>query len=122
MADPRVPDHAPASLMAAPPDLAPQRRPRDRRLLSAFLVNATPVDLRIAGRTLLPAALVGAAAGVISAIFFAALELVERLLLSGLAGYLPVRARGETFLESYEPSSFRPWVLIFLPAAGALLG
>src|SRR5512147_998774 len=108
------------SAMDAPPlgQKKPRRAP-DPTVLFAFLTSAAPIDLRIVGRTLLHAALVGAGAGFISVAFFAALELVERLLLSGLAGYLPARARGETFLEGFEPGSFRPWALIFLPAIGA---
>jgi CIC family chloride channel protein len=101
--------------------MKPPERERNRRLLSALLATATPIDLRIVGRTLLHAALVGAAAGVISAVFFAALEIVERLVLGSLAGYMPIRARGETFLEGHEAGVFRPWLLLFLPAAGALL-
>src|SRR5688572_28515193 len=107
---------------APPPGSEPPKRSGDRRLLATLLASAAPIDLRIVGRTLLHAALVGAAAGLVSAMFFGALEIAERLILSGLVGYLPMRAAGETFLSDYEPGAFRPWLLIFLPAAGALVG
>lgn len=52
--------------------------PREGRgLLAAFIPQASPLDLRILGRTLLHAAVVGAAAGLIGALFFAAPELVQ---------------------------------------------
>jgi CIC family chloride channel protein len=63
------------------PDAPPPRGLRARRLFPAILAAAAPIDLRIVGRTLLHAALVGAAAGIIGALFFAALEMFERLLL-----------------------------------------
>ena len=84
------------------------------------LAAAAPIDLRIVGRTLLHAALVGAGAGIVGALFFAALELVERLLLGSLAGYEPLRASGEKFLTGHQPGLFRPYLLLFLPALGAL--
>jgi CIC family chloride channel protein len=99
----------------------PPPRPRTS-LLAALLPEAAPLDLRILGRTLLQAALVGAAAGLIGAGFFAALELVQRLLLELVAGYRPLRAVGETFLAPAPPIPFRPWLLFLLPGAGALLG
>ncbi|HZF53785.1 MAG TPA: chloride channel protein [Polyangiaceae bacterium] len=107
-------------MAAASPDLPPQRGLRARRLFPALLAAAAPIDLRIVGRTLLHAALVGAGAGVVGALFFAALELVERLLLGSLAGYEPLRAAGEKFLTGHQPGLFRPYLLLFLPALGAL--
>lgn len=105
---------------------APGPRPQGprpgRTFLPAFLASGNaPIDLRIVGRTLLHAAIVGGAAGVVGATFFAALELVERLVLGTLAGYLTLRAAGETFLASHHPGQFRPWLLLFLPGIGALL-
>ena len=53
------------------------------------------------------------------AAFFAALELVQRLLLEDLGGYRPLRASGETFLpEIGHVAHFRPWLLVLLPAVG----
>jgi CIC family chloride channel protein len=82
--------------------------------------SAAPLDLRILGRTLLHAALVGLLAGVLGAAFFAALEVAQRVLLEGLAGYVPLRAKGETFLPERGASAFRPWLLVLLPALGGL--
>jgi CIC family chloride channel protein len=92
-----------------------------RGLLAAILPQAAPVDLRLIGQTLLRAALVGAAAGLIGAGFFAGLEVVQRVLLELLAGYRPLRAYGETFLGPAPDTPFRPALLLFLPALGALL-
>ncbi|HEX3902523.1 MAG TPA: chloride channel protein [Polyangia bacterium] len=92
-----------------------------RELLTSILREATPQDLRIVGRTLTHAAIVGAAAGLMGAAFFATLELVQRLVLEDLGGYRPLRASGETFLpELGHVAHFRPWLLVLLPAAGAL--
>ena len=75
-----------------------------RELLTTILREAAPADLRIVGRMLLHAAIVGVAAGLMGAAFFAALELVQRLVLEDLGGYRPLRAHGETFLpEIGEP-------------------
>jgi CIC family chloride channel protein len=93
----------------------------DRQFLSTILKEATPPDLRIVGRTLVHAALVGVAAGLIGAAFFAGLELVQRLVLEDLGGYRPLRAHGETFLpELASVRVFRPWLLVIMPAVGAL--
>jgi CIC family chloride channel protein len=95
---------------------------RARKALRGFIPDAaSSVDLTIVGRTLLHAALVGAAAGLVGAAFFAGLEYVQRLLLEDLGGYHPLRAAGENFLgESTRPHVFRPWLLVLLPAVGAL--
>ncbi len=99
------------------------RRVVKREFLTSILRDAAPVDLRIVGRTLLHAALVGAAAGLMGAAFFAGLEFVQRLLLEDLGGYHTLRAHGETFLpEPAEGHLFRPWLLVVLPAIGALAG
>jgi CIC family chloride channel protein len=92
-----------------------------REFLTTILQEATPVDLRIVGRTLLHAALVGLAAGLMGAAFFAALELVQRLVLELFAGYRVLRASGETFVPELDAGHpFRWWLLLFLPALGAL--
>jgi CIC family chloride channel protein len=92
-----------------------------REFLTTLLKEATPVDLRIVGRTLLHAALVGVVAGLMGAAFFAALELVQGLFLELLAGYRVLRASGETFIPELDSAHpFRWWMLLFLPALGAL--
>jgi chloride channel protein, CIC family len=75
------------------------------------------------GRTLYHATMLGVAAGLMGAAFFATLEFVQRLLLEDLGGYRPLRASGETFMhELGHVSHFRPWLVALLPAAGALIG
>src|SRR6266542_3340766 len=49
--------------------------------------------LRLVGRVLLHAAVVGVAAGIVGAALFAGLEAAQRLVLEGLAGFSPLRAR-----------------------------
>ena len=92
-----------------------------RELLTTILKEATPPDLRVVGRSLFHAAIVGVAAGLMGAAFFATLEVVQRLVLEDLGGYRPLRASGETFLpELTHIVHFRPWLLALLPALGAL--
>ena len=88
----------------------------------AFLMSAesAPLDLRIVGRTLLHAAAVGVAAGLAGAAFFAGLEYFTRFVLDDLAGYIPLRADGETFAASSVSHPFHPWLLAVLPALGGL--
>ncbi len=99
------------------------RRVASREFLTTILRDATPPELRLVGRTLTHAAIVGVAAGLMGAGFFAMLELVQRLLLEDLGGYRPLRASGETFLpEIGHLGHFRPWLVALLPALGALVG
>ncbi len=92
-----------------------------RDLLTTILKEAAPADLRIVGRMLFHAAIVGVAAGLMGAAFFAALEVVQRLILEDLGGYRPLRAHGETFLpEIANLGRFKPWLLAIVPAVGAL--
>jgi len=94
----------------------------NREFLATVLREAAAVDLRLAGRTLLHAAVVGLLAGLMGAAFFAGLEGLQQLVLEGLAGYHPLRAHGETFLADLRGIPFRPWLLVLLPALGALAG
>lgn len=103
-----------------PGPLAPSR---PRAALSALFAQRSPLDLRIVGRTLLHAAIIGAAAGVVAVLFFGGLELVESFLLGRLVGYTRLRAHGETVLGAEPvPEVFRPWLLLIIPGVGALLG
>jgi CIC family chloride channel protein len=88
--------------------------------LPALLADNAALDFRIVGRTLLHAAAVGVAAGVAGALLFGGLELFQRVLLEGVAGYTPLRADGETIAASAEVHEFRPWILVLLPALGGL--
>jgi CIC family chloride channel protein len=93
---------------------------RNRALLPMVFAETAPLDFRYVGRTLLHAAAVGIACGLFGAAFFGALELVQRVLLEELAGYDVLRAAGETFAAHGGPRTFRPWLLLFLPALGGL--
>jgi CIC family chloride channel protein len=95
-------------------------RARGRGLLPTLFAENAPLDLRIVGRTLLHAAMVGLAAGLFGSAFFAGLESVQRVLLERLAGYVPLRAHGEGFVVAEEVHAFRPWLLVILPALGGL--
>jgi chloride channel protein, CIC family len=94
---------------------------RARTYLPILFADGSPLDLRILGRMLWRAALVGAAAGIIGAAFFAAAEYLQWLLLDRLAGYSVLRAHGETFAAGETAESFRPWLLCLLPAVGGLV-
>ena len=88
------------------------------KLSSAFGFAAPPLDLRLVGRTLLHAALVGLAAGLVGAAFFAALEYTQSLLLEGLGGYSPLRANGERLLAEKTSLVLHPLVVVLLPGIG----
>ncbi len=96
---------------------------RKRRTLGRLLQTAgSPIEFQILGRMLLQAALVGAAAGLLGSLFFAGVEALQRVVLESWTGYVPLRAGGEEILgEMKSPSPFRPWLLLVVPAAGALL-
>lgn len=83
------------------------------------LIDRTPVDLRIVGRTLLHAIVVGLAAGLLGVAFVRALDGLQYLLLEQLVGYTPLRASGE---EAHATvAAFRWWLVIPLLFAGGLL-
>ena len=91
-----------------------------RRPSLLMLADSAPLDLRIVGRTLLHAAAVGVVAGLAGAAFFAGLEYFTRAMLEELAGYIPLRADGETFAAGGGFHTFRPWLLVILPGLGGL--
>ncbi len=95
--------------------------PQSRKgLLRIPALARAPVDLRILGRMFLHAAIVGAAAGLIGALFFYGLEWTQHVVLERLAGYVPLRALGEHASDRGEAHTFRPWLLVILPGLGAL--
>lgn len=89
-------------------------------LLPSALAGAAPLDLRIVGRVVFHAAVVGVAAGLMGAAFFAALEYAQHWLLERCTGYVPLRAHGEFFHTQSSSYGFRPWLLVLLPALGGL--
>ncbi len=88
---------------------------------AALGIVTPPVDLRLLGRTLLHAALVGVGAGLVGAAFFAGLEYTQDLLLGHLGGYAPLRAHGERLVSEGHAMILRPIVVMLLPPVGALL-
>ena len=78
--------------------MSDQGRRRNSGLFALLRSQSAPLDLQIVGRTLFHALIVGAAAGVVGAGFFAALEYLQRVLLEDLAGYHILRAHGELFV------------------------
>lgn len=94
-----------------------------RRLMATFerdVAARAPLTLQLLGRVLLHAAAVGAAVGFVSVVFVHGLELVQHLVLERLAGYMPLRAAGEIAIVDGDRTPFRPWMLVFIPAIGAL--
>lgn len=93
---------------------------------SSFLrlrqVTLPQLEFKILGRILLQAALVGLMCGLAGSLFFAALEVVQRIVLENFAGYLPLRAYGEKLVSEESTTPFRPWLLWILPGVGALVG
>ena len=89
-------------------------------LTRAVLAARSPIPMQLLGRALLRAALVGVAAGVIGSLFFAGVELVQRLVLERLCGYVPLRAAGERITSDVAVTPFRPWLVCLMPAVGAL--
>jgi CIC family chloride channel protein len=103
----------------------PLSQPALRRLtalLEAGLINRAPLTLQLLSRFLLHAAAVGAAVGLMSLLFMQGLDLTQHYVLERLAGYHPLRAKGEGEHVSATITAFRPWLLWILPAVGALLG
>jgi len=102
-------------------DLSVSPRRAGRAVLALLGSEGPPLEMQMLGRTLLHAVLVGVAAGIAGAAFFAALEYVQRFLLEDLAGYRFLRAHGETFAASPNAAPFRWWLVALLPAVGGLL-
>jgi len=86
----------------------------------SLLTEESPLELRLLGRALLHAGAVGVIAGLAGAALFASLEFGQRLLLGQLAGFEPLRARGESFFGTAPVGALRPLLLVLLPALGGL--
>lgn len=93
-----------------------------RGLMAVLAPADQPLELQIAGRTLLHAALVGLGAGIVGCAFFAGAELLQNVLLEQASGYEPLRAQGERVWGATAGSEFRWWLLAIIPALGALAG
>ncbi len=125
MSEPREPDDGvpdaavdePSGLSAA---AGAMLRPV-KNLIAFVTTSEPPLELQIVGRTLLHAALVGLGAGAIACLFFYGSELLQYLLLERAAGYEPLRAQGEKVIGEAGAGAFRWWLLLFIPALGALV-
>lgn len=100
----------------------PEKPGSSWRSLRLPVFERTPLELRMVGRTLLHASIVGAAAGILGALFFYGLELAQYWALERATGFVPLRAHGERAAELAVETPFRPWLLWIVPAIGALLG
>jgi CIC family chloride channel protein len=93
-----------------------------RNLVGLIAPADQPLELQIVGRTLLHSALVGLGAGILGCAFFAGAELLQNLLLEQMAGYEPLRAHGERVWGAAPSSAHHWWLLMIIPAIGALGG
>ena len=93
---------------------------RHRAIPRLLLKQAERLDLGVVGRSLFDGVLLGLAAGMAGAAMFAGFEYSQRGVLEELAGYVPLRADGETFAAGEGAHTFRPWLLLVLPALGGL--
>jgi CIC family chloride channel protein len=109
--------------MRHPRDLAPfiwRVIARTPAWLSGLLrPSVGQLELRLLGRTLILAAVVGIFGGLVGASFVWALDKAQALLLDQWAGAGMLRAQGEPAAVSGEV--LRVWLLALLPAAGGLL-
>ncbi len=95
---------------------------RPSALFSPFLRSVRSADMRLAGRTVFHAMIVGAAVGVVACGFFALLQLADHAFLEGLAGYHQLRPAGEHGFDlGLARSKLLPAVLLILPALGGLV-
>lgn len=93
-----------------------------RKVVALINPAEQPLELQIAGRTLLHAALVGLGAGILACAFFACAELCQNVLLERFAAYEPLRAHGERVWGAAATGHLRLWLLVVIPAVGALIG
>lgn len=92
-----------------------------RNLVALLTPGEQPLELQIVGRTLFHAALVGLGGGILGCLFFAGSELLQNLLLEKVAGYEPLRAHGEKVFAATHGDNLHLWLLLLIPAAGALV-
>jgi chloride channel protein, CIC family len=92
-----------------------------RGLVHLLTPTERPLELQIVGRTLYHAALVGLGAGLLSVAFFAGSELLQNLLLERVAGYEPLRSAGERTWGGASTTTAHLWLLVVIPAVGALV-
>ena len=91
------------------------------RLAVLIRSGAGPLELGMFSRTVLLAAGVGIVAGLVGSAFVASVDAGTRLILEHLAGADLLSASGETATRVVRKGRV-PWLLLVVPAAGALLG
>jgi CIC family chloride channel protein len=119
VAEPRTP----------PPRVLPRRledaaalvlRPM-RSLMRVVMGEEPPLDLRLVGRTVLEAIVVGLLVGAAGCLMLLALEFVETLVLEHLLAYPHVRAVGESSAPFLDASGVRLALVMIAPALGGLI-
>ena len=80
---------------------------RHRAIPRLLLKQAERLDLGVVGRSLFDGVLLGLAAGMAGAAMFAGFEYSQRGVLEELAGYVPLRADGETFAAGEGAHTFQ---------------
>jgi chloride channel protein, CIC family len=90
-------------------------------MLRGLAEQSAPLEFQLIGRMLLLAAVVGAAAGLLTSVFVALAELIQSVMLADLTGFRPLHAAGEAYPSFVRVGTFRPWLLVFVPAFGALV-
>ena len=99
-------------------------RPRPQRmatLVAGGFTTRAPVTLQLLGKTLLHAALVGAAVGLdVPSPSSKGLDLTQHWVLARLARYTPCVRPAKAPRPEQGPA-FRPWLLVVLPGVGAAL-
>lgn len=95
------------------------RHPAASRVAGWLAPAVGPLELGLLGRTMLLAAAVGAATGLVGVAFVKALESATHVALDGWAGMEVIGAVGEG--PGGPRSAPRLWVIAFLPALGALV-
>lgn len=92
-----------------------------RSLLNVVMGEEPPLDLRLVGRTVLEAIVVGLTVGAIGCLMLVALEFIETLVLENLLKYPHVRAVGEASTPFFDAGNTRLYLVALIPALGGLL-
>jgi H+/Cl- antiporter ClcA len=92
-----------------------------RSLLNVVTGEEPPLDLRLVGRTVLEAIVVGLTVGAAGCLMLVALEFFETQILEHLLAYPHLRAVGEAPAPAAAPETPRLYLVLLVPALGGLL-
>lgn len=92
-----------------------------RSLLSVVMGEEPPLDLRLVGRTVLEAIVVGLTVGAAGCLMLLALEFVETLVLEHLLAYPHLRAVGESRTPFVDAGGVRLALVALAPMLGGLI-